>query len=112
MSNILDDKKQQQILGLGRLGWSLRRIERATGVRRETASTYLKAAGIPTKYLYKYELHAKLIIADGVAFVGSENLSYTSLNKNREVGIFVTEKGPAATIQSTFNSDWSAGVNP
>ena len=31
---------------LGRLGWSLRRIERATGVRRETASGYLKAAGL------------------------------------------------------------------
>jgi transposase len=28
------------------LGWSLRRIEEATGVRRETASAYLKAAGI------------------------------------------------------------------
>jgi transposase len=31
---------------LGRLGWSLRRIQRAIGVRRETAATYLKAAGI------------------------------------------------------------------
>ena len=31
---------------LGRLGWSLRRIERATGVRRETASGYLKTAGV------------------------------------------------------------------
>ncbi len=49
MSNILDDKKQQQILGLGRLGWPLRRIERATGVRRETVSAYLKAAGIPVR---------------------------------------------------------------
>ena len=49
MSNILDDEKQQQILGLGRLGWSLRRIERATGVRRETASAYLKAADIPVR---------------------------------------------------------------
>jgi transposase len=28
------------------LGWSLRRIQRNTGVRRETAATYLKAAGI------------------------------------------------------------------
>ena len=49
MSNILDDEKQQQILGLGRLGWSLRRIERATGVRRETVSAYLKAADIPVR---------------------------------------------------------------
>src|SRR5882672_3921783 len=46
MSNVLDNDKQQQILALGRLGWSLRRIEQALGVRRETISGYLKAAGI------------------------------------------------------------------
>ena len=34
------------IVALGRLGWSLRRIERTTGVRRETISGYLKAVGI------------------------------------------------------------------
>jgi len=49
MSNVLDDNKQQQVLALGRLGWSLRRIEHATGVRRETASGYLRAAGIPVR---------------------------------------------------------------
>ena len=37
------------MLTLGRLGWSLRRIEKQTGVRRETAATYLKAAGIPLR---------------------------------------------------------------
>ena len=46
MANILGDDTKQQILALGRLGWPLRRIEQATGVRRETASAYLKAAGI------------------------------------------------------------------
>src|SRR5258706_11849842 len=46
MSNVVDDTKQQQILALGRLGWSLRRIEQALAVRRETISGYLKAAGI------------------------------------------------------------------
>jgi transposase len=46
MTNILGDDKKQQILALGRLGWPLRRIEQATGVRRETASAYLRAAGI------------------------------------------------------------------
>src|SRR5438094_9024604 len=46
MANILGDDKRQQILALGRLGWPLRRIEEATGVRRETAAGYLKAAGI------------------------------------------------------------------
>jgi CxxC motif-containing protein (DUF1111 family) len=46
MSNVLSDDKRQQIIALGRLGWSLRRIQQATGVRRETASAYLKTAGI------------------------------------------------------------------
>jgi transposase len=49
MANVLDREKQQQILALGRLGWSLRQIEEATGVRRETASRYLKAAGVAVR---------------------------------------------------------------
>ena len=46
MANVLNEEKKQQVLALRRLGWSLRRIEQATGVRRETASIYLKTAGI------------------------------------------------------------------
>jgi len=49
MANVLDREKRQQILALGRLGWSLRRIENETGVRRETVSRYLKAAGIEVR---------------------------------------------------------------
>ena len=46
MSNVLSEGKKQQVIALGKLGSPLRRIEQATGVRRETASAYLKAAGI------------------------------------------------------------------
>ena len=46
MSNVLSEEKKQQVIALGKLGWSLRRIEQATGVRRETASVYLKTAGV------------------------------------------------------------------
>src|SRR5215472_13602807 len=46
MSNALSEEKKQQVIALGKLGWSLRKIERETGVRRETAGAYLKAAGI------------------------------------------------------------------
>ncbi|MGA7421261.1 MAG: IS21 family transposase [Candidatus Sulfotelmatobacter sp.] len=46
MSNVLSEEKKQQVIALGRLGWPLRRIEQATGVRRETASAYLKSAGV------------------------------------------------------------------
>jgi len=43
MGNVLSEEKKQQVIALGRLGWSLRRIETATEVRRETASGYLSS---------------------------------------------------------------------
>ena len=46
MGNVLEKAKQEQVIALGRIGWSLRRIEAATGIRRETASGYLRSAGI------------------------------------------------------------------
>lgn len=49
MGNVLAATQRENVVALGRLGWSLRRIERKTGVRRETVSDYLKAAGIPVR---------------------------------------------------------------
>src|ERR1700712_2958178 len=46
VSNVLNEEKKQQAIALGRLGWSLRQIQKAIGVRRETISVYLRAAGI------------------------------------------------------------------
>jgi len=45
----LNEEKKQQVIALGRLGWSLRRIQQNTGVRRETAGVYLKSAGIAVR---------------------------------------------------------------
>ena len=49
MSNVLSEEQKQQILGLGRVGWSLRRIERETGIHRDTAARYLREAGVAVK---------------------------------------------------------------
>ena len=48
MANALKHEKQEQIQSLGRLGWSLRRIGEATGVRLgpETANCGRAATGI------------------------------------------------------------------
>ena len=42
----MNEEQKQQVIALGRLGWSLRRIQRETGIRRETISAYLKEAGV------------------------------------------------------------------
>jgi hypothetical protein len=49
VSNVLNEQIKQQIIALGRLGWSLRRIQKSTGVRRETAATYLGEAGVAVR---------------------------------------------------------------
>jgi transposase len=49
VSNVLSEEEQKQIIALGQLGWSLRRIQKRTGIRRETAAAYLKAAGIAVR---------------------------------------------------------------
>ena len=43
MANYLKMPKKQQVIALLELGWSYRRIEAETGVRRETVSRYDRA---------------------------------------------------------------------
>jgi cardiolipin synthase len=77
-----------------------------------TAQT-LATAGVPVKILRNAtDLHAKLIVGDGVAFIGSENMSPTSINQNREVGLLATEPAAVAPIQTQFDADWAAASAP
>ena len=67
MANVLSDEKKQQVLALGRLGWSLRKIEAATGIRRETASAYLRAASIAIRAPRQIGPPSKPATAGGVS---------------------------------------------
>ncbi len=68
MSNVLDSGTQQQILALGRLGWTVSRIADAAGVRRETAARYLRAAGLAVRGRGRPgEGPAKAAISSGVS---------------------------------------------
>ena len=57
--NVLSESKRQQVVALGRLGWPVRRIQKEIGVRRETASAYLKAAGVPVRDARHRQLRPK-----------------------------------------------------
>jgi phosphatidylserine/phosphatidylglycerophosphate/cardiolipin synthase-like enzyme len=59
-------------------------------------------------------IHAKAIVADygtsnAVAFVGSENFSYYSLNKNRELGLTTTDSNVMQQLNSTISNDYAGG---
>jgi phosphatidylserine/phosphatidylglycerophosphate/cardiolipin synthase-like enzyme len=72
--------------------------------------TFFKDKGIEAKFLIANYLHAKMIMADGVPMVGSENMSQTSWTKNREVGALLFERDPASKIQVQYEADWAAAV--
>jgi phosphatidylserine/phosphatidylglycerophosphate/cardiolipin synthase-like enzyme len=75
--------------------------------------TYLENKHIPVHYATgQFYLHAKLIIADGVAFVGSQNFSQTGLQQNREVGALLTEPSSANVSHAQFELDWTATSSP
>ena len=76
----------------------------------ESAGKFLQQNGIQPKF-YPHT-HVKSIVVDGkAAYVGSVNLSWNSIDKNREVGMIVTEPSNIASIMTTFEHDWTAGTD-
>ena len=84
MSNVLSKDKREQVIALGRLGWSLRRIEAAVHIRRETIGGCLRAAGIPVRAPGGWGRRtpakpANEMITDS----GAESVAITLPNRNR-----------------------------
>jgi phosphatidylserine/phosphatidylglycerophosphate/cardiolipin synthase-like enzyme len=66
-------------------------------------------AAVCKSFLY---IHAKMALADygtphAQAYIGSENFSCTSLDKNRECGIIVSEPAILNRLNATYTSDWA-----
>ncbi len=60
---------------------------------------------MPVKPVY---LHAKLVLGKTTAYIGSENLTQTSLEVNREVGLLLNGSD-IPKLQAQFNRDWAMG---
>lgn len=74
-----------------------------------SAVTFLRGLAVPVKWIP--HLHTKMLVADGkLAYVGSENFSQTSLDKNREVGVILVEAESVAPLVSTFEKDWAVAT--
>lgn len=80
---------------------------------RSPGLTQLIKGGVAVRGLQYPYVHAKMFLEDGrTAFLGSENLSPTSLDSNREVGILL--RGATVAQASTiFDRDWlQAKIRP
>ena len=69
----------------------------------------LLRGGVQVRYISIVYMHAKMMLADGrSAFVGSENFSATSLDRNRELGIIIADTQAISTLNQTFQQDWTS----
>lgn len=67
----------------------------------------LRAGGVHIHLLTSPYIHAKMVLVDGRwAFVGSENISTSSLDQNRELGVLVADPDALSRLASTFEQDW------
>ncbi len=66
----------------------------------------LTAAGIPTGYMREFTLHAKAMVADNKAYIGSQNFTGGGLYNNREFGEIVDDKGVVGQLSDIFNKDF------
>jgi cardiolipin synthase len=67
----------------------------------------LERTGVQVVIRQQPYIHAKAIVADRRAvFLGSENLSSTSLDRNREIGLVLTETAAITAVENAFAADW------
>lgn len=67
--------------------------------------------GVEVRLMRSLYVHAKMIMADGErAFIGSQNLSATSLDQNRELGIVVDDPVSLARLGRTFAIDFGTAT--
>jgi cardiolipin synthase A/B len=84
----------------------------------DSAYTTLADAGVHISYYSNpdgFYIHAKVIEADygtsgAKVFIGSENLSNTSLTENRELGLIIRNQTIMSSIASTFATDFNNGT--
>jgi cardiolipin synthase A/B len=68
----------------------------------------LRAGGVTAAYLRAHYLHAKAIVADDQAYLGSQNFTNGGLRTNRELGEIFDDADLVETVAATFQKDESA----
>jgi phosphatidylserine/phosphatidylglycerophosphate/cardiolipin synthase-like enzyme len=78
----------------------------------EAAARRLVAGGIVVRYLDAPGLHAKAVIADDWLYLGSSNLTASSLDANREVGVALGHPAILRQVGLTIAGDLAGGRSP
>ncbi|MBN6739786.1 GTP-binding protein [Acidithiobacillus sp. MC6.1] len=69
---------------------------------------WLERHGVQVRLMPKRPIymHAKMVVGEQEAFIGSENFSESSLNRNREIGLLLNVSN-IGKLQAQFDRDWA-----
>jgi cardiolipin synthase len=92
---------------------ALLREKASRGVRvRVLGSDPSYADRVPTihyRQITRFKMHAKCVVVDASkALIGSMNLRAVSLDRRREVGVFVDDPKALVQLEHVFDLDWNA----
>lgn len=87
------------------------RIVMSRGDERQSETLRgLMADGVGVRLVSDIYIHAKVFLVDSTsAFVGSQNMTSTSIDQNREIGIVIDDPAGIARIARAFAADWRIG---
>jgi phosphatidylserine/phosphatidylglycerophosphate/cardiolipin synthase-like enzyme len=75
--------------------------------------TALAAAGATVRAVAAPAIHGKVLVADDrTVYLGSVNLTPTSLDDNRELGLLLDEPQTAAEVAGIVAADAAGGIAP
>jgi phosphatidylserine/phosphatidylglycerophosphate/cardiolipin synthase-like enzyme len=78
-----------------------------------TPFTALAAAGAVVRVVTAPAIHGKVVVADGrTLYLGSANLTPTSLDDNRELGLLLAQPEAAAQVAAVVAADAAGGAPP
>jgi phosphatidylserine/phosphatidylglycerophosphate/cardiolipin synthase-like enzyme len=108
---VRDAAVRDQLISAARSGVSVR-ILVPTDPEADDLLIYreLEGNGVQVTFMTNAYSHAKAVIIDRrITLVGSQNLTETSLNENREAGIILEDEVNVARLVAYFESDWNIG---
>lgn len=74
------------------------------------SAAILQKAGVQVRTVKNPYIHAKLLITDTTAYIGSINFSSDSMDRNRELGILLTDQQIVGKLLSDFTADWDNAI--
>jgi phosphatidylserine/phosphatidylglycerophosphate/cardiolipin synthase-like enzyme len=105
-----DDAFFQAIAHAAERGVLVRIVMSPGDERQVTTLNGLVERGVLVRIVSDVYIHAKLFLVDRErAFVGSQNMTSTSLDQNREIGVIIDDPGAVERIGRVFDVDFRLG---